>query len=413
MQYVRYAGDFLIGIAGPRSLVLNIQKQIDIFIKSDLHLEVKKNNIVNRNEGSVQFLGFQIYFAAFYKKTRVKWNKLASMSKYRRRVLARINKSDARLAKAAIFELKKNLIKAFRINLSTRGKPFNSKNVWETSNIIANELLLKKESQAMIRWERHFEELFDKELSLSLKFYHVQINNLTTPEEEPFYSQVSELRNKFLEDLKEIQSKERLKFLEARRKYVAAEILKKKSSHVMHAVSEETALKAVDVLTEAFSYPSGVRRIGITAPLFELINQFIAKGFYHYKRRKPIANTSLANLNDGEIIYCYSQVIYGLIHYYRPSDNLIRVKCLIEGLRRSCCLTLALKHKKPLVWVYTTYSEDVKVDLPTGVVLSLPSLNYMASLESKFSVSKDCDFNLDDILKKCKFCFNFGAKIFN
>ena len=400
-------------MAGPRSLVLNAHKQIDIFIKSDLHLEVKQNNIVNRNEGSVKFLGFRIYFAAFYKKTRVKWNKFASMAKYRKRVLARINQSDTRLAKAAVFELKKNLIKAFRFNLFKRGKRFNSKNIWEISNIFANTLLSKKDNSAMIRWEQHFEELFDKELSLSLKFYHVQISNLAIPEEEPFYSQVSELRNKFLEDLTKIQSKERLKFLKARRGYVATEISKKKSSFVKHSVSEETAIKVAGVLKKAFSDPFSARRICIVAPLFELINQLIVKGFYHYKRRKPVANASLANLNDGEIIHCYSQIMYGLINYYRPSDNLIRVKGLIEGLRRSCCLTLAFKHKKPLVWAYTTYSEDVRIDLPTGVVLSLPSLNYVASLESKFSVSKDCGFNLDGVIKKYKFRVNFTTKIFN
>ena len=265
----------------------------------------------------------------------------------------------------------------------------------------------------MIRWERHFEELFDKELSLSLKFYYIQLSNLATPAEESFHSRVSELRNKFLEGLKEVQSKERLKFLEARKKHVTSEILKKKSSLAWSTISEETAIKAASVIKEAFADRSRGRRIGIAAPLFELINQFIAKGFYHYKRRKPIANTSLTNLNDGEIIYCYSQIMDGLINYYRPVDNLIRVKGLIEGLRRSCCLTLALKHKKSLVWVYTTYSEDVKVDLPTGVVSSLPSLNYMASLEPKFFVSKDCRFNLDDIIKKYRFRYNLGIKMFS
>ena len=178
-----------------------------------------------------------------------------------------------------------------------------------------------------------------------MKFYHIQVSNLATPAEEPFHSQVSELRNKFLEGLKEIQSKERLKFLEARKKHGAGEIPKKK----LFTISEETAIKARDVFKKAFLDRSRARRIGIAAPLFELINQFIAKGFYHYKRRKPIANTSLMNLNDGEIIYCYSQIMDGLINYYRPVDNLIRVKGLIEGLRKSCCLTLAFKHKKPLV----------------------------------------------------------------
>ena len=49
LQYVRYVDDFLIGVVGPRSLALSIQKQIDTFIKSDLHLEVKQNKIVNRS----------------------------------------------------------------------------------------------------------------------------------------------------------------------------------------------------------------------------------------------------------------------------------------------------------------------------------------------------------------------------
>jgi len=39
---------------------------------------------------------------------------------------------------------------------------------------------------------------------------------------------------------------------------------------------------------------------------------------------------SISNLNDGEIIECYSQIIYGLINYYRPADNLSKVEGLVE-----------------------------------------------------------------------------------
>jgi hypothetical protein len=389
---------------GSKSLVFNAQKQIDIFVKSDLHLKIKQSKVMNRNENYVKFLGFQIYFATFCKKTKVKGNKFASIAKYRRRVLARINKSDARLAKAAVFEFKKNLVKAFRVNLSKHGKLFNRSNIWEISNIFAHQLLPKKDNIAMMRWERHFEELFDKELSLSLKFYHIQLSNLAIPMEEPLYSQVLKLRDKFLEGLKEIQSKKQLKFLENRKKRDADTISKKK----WHAVSEETAIKTTGVLKKAFLNQSSVRQICIAAPLLELLNQFIVKGFYHYNHRKPIANISLMNLNDGEIVYCYSQIMNKLINYYRPVDNLIRVKGFIEGLRKSCCLTLALKHKKPLVWVYTTYSENVVVVLPTGMITSLPNLNYIANLKSKFFVSKDCSFNLDDIMKNYRFHANFG-----
>jgi len=91
---------------------------------------------VNRNEGFVKFIGFRVYFAKFHKKTRVKWNKFASIAKYRNRVRVRIHKSDARLAKAAVFELKKNLIKAFCENLSKQEKTFNKKKIqlWNIFN---------------------------------------------------------------------------------------------------------------------------------------------------------------------------------------------------------------------------------------------------------------------------------------
>jgi hypothetical protein len=116
--------------------------------------------------------------------------------------------------------LKKNLIKAFRINFSKLGKKFSNTNICKTSNIFANKLLLNKENPAMIRWEQHFEELLDKELSLSLKFYHKQISNLVTPKNEPFYLQIFEFRNQFLQSLNKIQFKDRFKVLKARRESV-------------------------------------------------------------------------------------------------------------------------------------------------------------------------------------------------
>ena len=59
------------------------------------------------------------------------------------------------------------------------------------------------------------------------------------------------------------------------------------------------------------------------------------------------------------------------------------------------------------------YSEDVQVKLPTSGVSALPTMKFIANLAPKFSISNDCGFNLDDILKKFKFRDNFGAKIFS
>ena len=88
--------------------------------------------------------------------------------------------------------------------------------------------------------------------------------------------------------------------------------------------------------------------MGILAPTRDLINKLRSQGFYHLDRRKPIAKASLTPFNDTEIILYYSQIMSGLLNHYRPADNLLEVKGLLEGLRRSCALTLAMKHKKPI-----------------------------------------------------------------
>jgi uncharacterized protein YutD len=111
-------------------------------------------------------------------------------------------------------------------------------------------------------------------------------------------------------------------------------------------VDEETAIQAAEVLTEAYLDQTRTRYISICAPIGDLYEKLAIQGFYHPERKKPTGHKHLQMLNDGEIIICYAQIMYGLMNYYRPADNLSKLKGLIEGLRRSCALTLARKHKK-------------------------------------------------------------------
>lgn len=254
-------------------------------------------------------------------------------------------------------------------------------------------------------------------------FYHKQISNLAMPYREPLTSQILELRNKFLEGLYDIQSKSKgqLIFLEPNKsdifeyhkESISSRLSKEINSSKWVEISEENFIRAGKVLAEAFLDQTEVRQIIIKAPLFDLINQFIVKGFYHYKRKKPIANIFIASLHDREIIKCYSKIMYDLSNYYQFVDNLVKIKGLLEGLRKSCCLTLAYKHKKPLAWVYATYSIDVKLNLLIGGTISLPSREYITNLTSKIFVSEGCRFNLNAILKKYKLCNSFDNNTFN
>jgi CRISPR/Cas system CMR-associated protein Cmr3 (group 5 of RAMP superfamily) len=45
IQYVRYFKECLFGITGSRDFVLNVQKSILLFLKSDLHFNIEGNTI--------------------------------------------------------------------------------------------------------------------------------------------------------------------------------------------------------------------------------------------------------------------------------------------------------------------------------------------------------------------------------
>ena len=108
IQHARYADDLILGIVGPKTFAEEVRKNINNFFRSDLHLEVKKDLIVNRNEaGGVKFLGFNVYLRSVYKKTRLKWKHQEAMTRYKRRILAKIKREDEKLSKATFFEIKK------------------------------------------------------------------------------------------------------------------------------------------------------------------------------------------------------------------------------------------------------------------------------------------------------------------
>lgn len=114
IQYVRYADDFILGIVGSRRLATLVQKNIDTFIKCDLHLQIKKNDLINRNQGAAKFLSYLVYLPSFHKKTRTKRKQIASTMKYKRRIQARLRLADARLARAATNQARKDILMAFK-----------------------------------------------------------------------------------------------------------------------------------------------------------------------------------------------------------------------------------------------------------------------------------------------------------
>ena len=63
IEYVRYADDWMIGIAGDRKLAYNIKKEVDKFMKNtlDQKLNLSKTKVTDLRVGNVNFLGYEIF----------------------------------------------------------------------------------------------------------------------------------------------------------------------------------------------------------------------------------------------------------------------------------------------------------------------------------------------------------------
>ena len=423
--YVRYADDFIVGVAGPRSLAVEIQRRIDTFLKSDLHLEVKENRILSRTAGGVNFLGFRIYLSDRSKKTRVKWKHFASMAKYKNRMKARFRASDRRLAQAFVEGAKRDLVKTYKDTLGKISQPLNKASVGLASKHIAQQTMDSvRNNPALERWYETFDQRFKLEMVLAQKFYRKTAQILPIYKDDPGAKELADLRDKFIAGLNKLVEDSRFTYFEERRESVRQiwlrETTKKKSpgqqKNAWEEIPEETAIRLADALTEAKLEHEKVRKVGVLAPTRDLVNKLIERGFYHLKRTKPIAKASLTPFNDAEIVLCFSQIMSGMLNYYRPADNLGEVKGLLEGLRRSCGLTLAMKHKKSTDWVYNTYGEDIAVSTPDDRKVALPLIGKVAAAATKWPDDLGAGFDLDALLQKYTSrgsILNLGGRMFS
>ena len=62
IRFVRYLSEFILGVKGPKYLAFNIKKDIDLFLKSDLHLEIlnNKSSLINIRSDSLFIFNINI-----------------------------------------------------------------------------------------------------------------------------------------------------------------------------------------------------------------------------------------------------------------------------------------------------------------------------------------------------------------
>ncbi len=74
MKYVRYADDFVIGIAGSKDSTMNVKEKIKDFLKRELHLELsEEKTLITHLENPILFLGYEFRKWDEIKVTRVSY----------------------------------------------------------------------------------------------------------------------------------------------------------------------------------------------------------------------------------------------------------------------------------------------------------------------------------------------------
>jgi len=117
---VRYADDFLIGVRGPKTLVLKILRSVNFFLKSTLQLSLneEKSKITDSFSNKISFLGILIHNVSTkslpYRKSRALQNKKRKLN----RVLLRANAFENRRTK----KLKDECLKLLRNSYKSHRK---------------------------------------------------------------------------------------------------------------------------------------------------------------------------------------------------------------------------------------------------------------------------------------------------
>jgi hypothetical protein len=405
ITYVRYADDFVLGITGPRDFALKIATEIESFIKSDLRLKVHDIFLTSRDKGAIKFLGFNVYLSSIKNKAKTKSNKIKSIAKYKKRSIARLRGSDARISQAYFNSIKhgflnylQNIYEKFNLKKDKNTdillvQNFINKNLEDILKNSPQRSKMSDTNLALRRFTQHFKDLFSKNIDISLNVWEENFKELE-PFKENFtltaeLSKVIKARDTFLVELKSIENSVMDKAREAAKKEAIELYRQKQSLKSFHKspyskFSEREFARSVELLSLRTMNITRSRRISIRFDIKSFYSKLADLGFYSVKRNSPLSISRLIFLNDYEIISFYNTLIRGYLNWFRCADNFTSAKNIIWTLRMSCLKTLARKHKKNLKWALTVFSINVSSNSPSGRNFSLPSVHEISQMNTKF-----------------------------
>jgi Type II intron maturase len=313
VRYVRYADDFLLGIAGPKELVVKIRNRIQTFVKSDLKLNLMGGEITHIGAGKVKFLGMWISAVPHSKFTRRFGKMLEKKKRVKNRILLQKKIKEERLLKI----VKRTFKKALKGNLKLIK---NSPELRERTEVLKSCIL--QDPKFSKEWISTYQQ-FLRALSCS--------------------------------------------------KFFVPDNLKKSLDELDIKISEWEVELSTNSGDPKKRYKKLVGRYDtlppqIEAPLIDIREKLKDKGLIS-KSNKPKAVGRLIHVPDDSIVKWYNQVGGGLLHYYSCCRNFYKVKNYVDYMVRwSAIHTLACKHKSSVCKIIAKHTKDLIVKDLRGLV---------------------------------------------
>lgn len=370
ISYTRYISNCLIGVSSFKKHAFQVKQQITNFVNSNLCLDISKNKLISRNRNTLIFLGHFVKFVCLV-RGKFTQNRYISFLKRENRTFNQIKMYKKKLIKIVFFRTKNKILKLI--------------------NSVSKLLSLKFTSEQNIEATvfstviKYLEKIRNK--IFTIKTYNNKVLNLTTIKLYKNNTNKIELKEQLLKIAGKVKVQTK-KSSEVNLTKKIKEILinfRKNVKKIENQWKQKKLLIVNSTGTKTDLIKIKLLKIQVNANVKKIINKLRITGYFDVIKNKPISNFSLTNFLDLEIIKSYNIIIYGLLNWFFKSDNFYIIKEIVESLRKSCALTLKLKHKyKYLRQVHLIYSSNIKTN-----EVKLYSKIEILSWKKKYNVSKN------------------------
>jgi len=434
IKYVRCSGDFIIGVRGSKELVQKIKKSVCCFIESSLHLSIVGTKLIHSYYNKVKFLGMCIQNT---RPENLPYRNSRERESQKRKKVAILNR---------ISTYKSSRYKDLRVRIHSYLKKKMLKYNGQTSN---NILTLLKDSDLLsngsLNQRGMVRGLIDKITAVcfsvedvKLKSILIQLEDLV-PKNFINTRRVSHLKNparidifhyiyeKFKNSGFDLGAKPpTTKQIENYMRGVVTSIFflpeqLELSPSVMEVMRLNSRFPVKSRINENYKVVLGLllsyqnskyvdsiasrdstqetksrylykMRISLPPQIYgdtgDLYAKLLRVGMVNIKKM-PQSKNNLLVVDDYNIILYFKSVALGLLYYYRCSDNLSKIKRIINyHIRFSLIRTLKNKHKLTTSKVNQIYGNPVTCSKARGHCISFLSYSELFNYKKKFLIDR-------------------------